>query len=115
MDMTAALDALVAQLEAGGVRAVVDARDVNPPCVLLRAPTLTFRFGKGYADAAFAAWCVVGDTGRRTSLDAVNTLIQQTQAALDYLAVDARPDDAILPDGSTLPIYVLTWTQRLPL
>lgn len=114
MNLRQALDDVVAVLEAGGVRAVTDARNVNPPCVLLRLPTLTYRFSKGYADAEMSGWCIVGDAGRDASIDAVSDLLTKAQDALNYIGVQARPDDAIMPYGATLPIYVLTWTQRIP-
>lgn len=113
VDLVGAVQAIVAKLEAGGVRAVTDARDVNPPCVQVRAPVLSWRFGKNCWDAEFSAWAITGDAGTTENLRAQSALIDAVQAALDGVVVSARPDDALMVDGSLLPIYVLTWSARI--
>lgn len=114
MDVTDALDAIVSTLTAAGIRAVYDGRDANPPGVLLRPPTINTRFGRGYWDGEFTAWLMVPDTGMGPSLRALSDLLDHVQTALNFAAVTARPDEATLADGSTVPIYVITWTQRVP-
>jgi hypothetical protein len=105
---------IVARLTAAGIRATLDGRDVNPPCVLVRPPTMTFRFGKGYWDADLTAWALVPDTGVGTASGALGELIDAVQNALGFAVVTARPDETTLSDGSTVPTYVLTWSQRIP-
>ena len=112
VDLAAETAAIIAELTAAGVRAVDDPRDANPPCLLLRPPELEFRFGKG-ADATWNAWLLVPDAGRHQVLQSLSQLIEDTQAALGGRAVSARPDDTQMPDGATLPMYVLTWTSRI--
>jgi hypothetical protein len=114
MDLKGAMQGIVDELVAAGVRATLDARDVNPPCVLLRTPTLNWRFQKGGWDAGFEADLLVPDSGRRGALADVGNLISTVQEALNYRGVSARPEDFLLADGSTVPGYVLTWTQRIP-
>lgn len=113
MDLAAATQAVVDQLVDGGVRATLDGRDMNPPCVQVRPPSLTFRFGKGW-DAAFEAWAMVPATGMRADLKALGELVDAAQAALVGAAVTATPDDVVLADGGTVPMYRLSWTQRIP-
>lgn len=114
MDLAAAVNDVVRRLKAGGVRAAVDARDINPPAVLVRPPALTYRFGKGYADAEWSVWVLVGSSGKSQELTQLSALLDQVQTALDHSGVTARPDDAVLPDGSTAPMFVLSWTSRIP-
>ena len=113
VDLEAAMQAVVDRLEAGGIRGYIDARDANPPCVLMRAPSLAYRFNKGSWDASWTAWLLVPDAGASQVLRAFGPLLEQVQNALGFAVVEARPDDTTMPDGSTLPIYVLTWTERI--
>jgi hypothetical protein len=112
MDIAAAAQDVVDQLVAGGVRAVVDGRDLNPPAVQIRPPTLHYRFGRGAA-ADWEAWAVVPDTGMRTDLAALSDLLEKVQAALGHVGVQARPDTVTLADGGTVPAYVLTWSSKI--
>lgn len=111
-DIEQAAQAIVDRLTAAGIRATFDARDANPPCVLLRSPTISYRFGTCH-DMSWTAWIIVPDSGRSQVMKTFGTLLDQVQAALEYAAVSATPDDAVMPDGSTLPIYALTWSERI--
>jgi hypothetical protein len=113
MDLAAAVQSVIDKLEAHGVRAVADARDVNPPCVQVRAPVLSYRFGKNCWDAEYTIWSITGDAGTTENLKAQSDLIGRIQWALDGVVATARPDDALMPDGSLLPVYVLTWSARI--
>lgn len=112
MDIYAAAVAVVDKLVADGVRATLDGRDLNPPAVLVRPPTVSYRFGRD-GDADWEAWAVVGDTGSKQSLDALSDLLERVSAAL-VRPVQARPDVISLADGSTVPAYVLTWSGKIP-
>jgi hypothetical protein len=114
VDLKAATQDVVDVLLAAGIRATIDPKSANPPCVLVRPPSITWRFGKGGWDAAWQAWLVVGDSGLPAVLDDQSELINQVQAALNYAAVTARPADTTMSDGATLPTYVLEWTSRIP-
>jgi hypothetical protein len=113
MDIAAATQDIVDRLTADGIRAVIDARDANPPCVQVRPPVISWRFGKG-ADAEWTALLMVGDVGTAQALKQLSELVELVQQALGFAAVNGRPDEAILPDGSTVPVYLLTWNQRIP-
>lgn len=114
MDLDAAVKAVVDRLTAGGVRATNDGRNANPPCVLVRPPSLTFRFGKGTWDAEWEAWAMVPATGQSGSLAALGDLVTAAQTALGGAVVTARPDEAQTADAATVPMYRLTWTARIP-
>lgn len=113
MDLDAAVQGVVDQLTDAGVRATNDGRNVNPPCVLVRPPTLSFRFGKGGWDGAFEAWAMVPATGQRTDLAALGELVTATQDALRGAPVTATPDEVTTPDGGTVPMYRMSWNQRI--
>lgn len=113
VDIDAAVQDIVDRLTTAGVRATVDGRDLNPPAVQVRPPTMHYRFGR-CANADWQVWVVVPDTGMRTSLAALSTLLEDTQAALNLAGVDATPNTVTLADGGTVPAYVLTWSSKIP-
>jgi len=106
-------DQLIAQLVAGGVRAVADERDVNPPCVLVSAPVVTFRFGRGAWDGDWRLFAIVGDTGRPAATAALDDLLEQVQAALRGALLTGTPTQYPGIDGAPpLPAYELTLTTH---
>lgn len=112
MRVDAAVGAVVDRLTAAGVRATDDGRNANPPCVLVRPPTLHYRFGKGWT-GDMEAWAMVPATGQRVDLTALGGLLEDVQAALAGAVVTATPDEATTADGGTVPIYRMTWTQKI--
>lgn len=107
------LDAYLAALNGAGIRATVDARDINPPAVQLRAPVLHYRFGRGCIAADWTARLILPDNGQREALAAALPLLQQIQDALLGAVVTATPADWDLPDGGgPAPGYQLTWTTH---
>ncbi len=114
--MTAPLDLLtgyLAALTAAGIRSTLDARDVNPPAVLLRPPTLHYRFGRGCVACDFTARLLLPDAGQKQALETALPLLQAIQDALPGVPLlDAVPGDFGLADGSTVPGYTLTWTTH---
>jgi len=99
-------------ITAAGVRCVLDARDVNPPSVLIRPPTLSYRFGRGCVGSEWAAWLMLPDAGQ---LDALRVGFPILDTITDALAgagvavVDATPSDFQSADGGTVPGFILTW------
>lgn len=113
MDPLARLDAYLEALRTAGIRAVVDGRDVNPPAVQLRAPTLRYRFGRGCTEADWTARLILPNTGQREALAAALPLLAAIQEALSGAVVEATPADWDLPDGGgPAPGYELTWTTH---
>lgn len=113
MDLATALAGLVDHLVESGVRATDDPRDINPPCVHVRPPQIAFDFKAGGYTASWELWCIVPDAGRHQSLKTVSELIEKTQAALGWKAVDGRPSDALLNDGTSAPMYILTFSEHI--
>jgi hypothetical protein len=114
VDIDAAVQGVVDALTAAGVRATQDGRSVNPPCALVRPPTLHYRFGKGSYEADFELWAIVPSTGHRTDLIALGELVTAVQGALNFAGVTATPDETSTADGGTVPMYRLTWSTRIP-
>jgi hypothetical protein len=113
VDLEKACKDIVDQLTAAGVRAAIDARDLNPPCVQVRRPTLHYQFGRSIATADWELWLLVPDSGTSQALKAASELLTAVQTAIGFAGVEATPDDAALPDGSTVPMYRLTWSKRI--
>lgn len=113
MNLAEAVAGIVQQLRDAGIRATDDARDLNPPAVQVRPPEIAWRFNKGGWTATWELWCIVPDAGAHQSLETVSDLIEQVQAALGWHAQSARPDSVVLPDLSTVPGYILTFTETL--
>jgi hypothetical protein len=112
--IAAVQDAVVGLLVAAGIRAVIDTRDVNPPCVFVGPPALAFRFGRGGSfDAEVTAQAIVGDTGGRATTAALDELLGQVGAALNWQLTAAVPGQYPAADGArTLPCYNLTVTSK---
>lgn len=113
IDLASAANVIVEKIRAGGIRATVDERDINPPAVWVGPPTMHFRFGKGWT-ADWTITAVVADTGRAYSLAALGTLVAQVQDSMGWLAVTARPVALQIPGGAApLPAYEMTFSERI--
>lgn len=114
MDVAAAAQAVVDRLTAGGVRATLDERDINPPCVFVGPPAVVYRFGRGDYTAEWTAWAVTGAAGRNVDLTNLGALLQAVGVALDWASVRADPYDLPLPhQAAPLPAYRMTWTETV--
>jgi hypothetical protein len=112
-DLQQALDALLVELRAGGLNAASDPAELTLPGVLVDAPALEVRFGKGWT-AAWTLVLAVPNTDRRTSLANLGDLLDATLSALNYQAQVARPVQLQLPDqGAPVPAYEISFTQRI--
>jgi hypothetical protein len=111
VDLAAEAQALADQITAGGLRAVIDARDVNPPCALIRPPVLGYRFG-GCNRLTWTIYVLTPDAGTRGALTVLGDDVEKVQAALGYPAAEVTPVDVALPDGGTVPGYSLTLITR---
>ena len=101
-------------LTAAGVRCALDARDVNPPSVLIRPPTLSYRYGRGCVGASWAAWVFLPDAGQLDALRVGFPLLDTIHAALADIGVailQAEPADFQTPDGATVPGFALNWNS----
>lgn len=108
-----ATDRIVARLKAAGLRAFIDPRAVNPPCLLVLPPTMSFSFGRGGYSADYTVLAVSSSTDKRTQWMELSDLITRTQEALGWMVTMVRPADVWSADQSTLlPGYEMTWTEK---
>ena len=114
VDVALAVSDVVGRLTAGGVRATLDERDINPPCVYVAPPAVEYRFGRGDFTATFTAWCVTGAAGRAADLSALGDLLDAVGIALDFAGIRADPADLLIPQqAAPLPAYRITWSERI--
>lgn len=115
VDVAAAVQAVVDRLTAGGVRATLDERDINPPCVYVAPPAVSWRFGRGDFTAEFTAWAVTGAAGRNIDLSNLGELLEAAGVALDFAGIRADPADltGIPQQSAPLPAYRFTWSERI--
>jgi len=111
-DVLALLQQAVDRLTAAGVRATLDPRDLNPPAVLIRPPTLHYRFGRGCVGLDWSARLYLPDPGTADALRLGLDQLEQAQAALGGAVTTATPGDFTLMDGATVPGYTLTWSTH---
>jgi hypothetical protein len=114
MDLAAAVATVVDRLSAAGIRAVSDPRNVNPPCVYVPPPQVSWRFPKGYADLVWAVVAVVPNSGRDPAIKNLGPLVGAAVDALSATPVTVgRPKDIFGTDGAApMPGYELTFTTR---
>jgi hypothetical protein len=114
VNVAGAVQDVVDRLLAVGIRATLDERDINPPCVFVPPPAIGWRFARNDFDAEFTIWCVTGAAGRRTDLVTLGELLDDVTAALQFAAVRAEPADLLIPhQAAPLPAYRLTWSERV--
>ena len=112
-DLLADMKRYQAALIAADVRCVLDARDANPPCVLIRPPRLSYRFGRGCVGAEWAAWLYLPDSGQLDSMRLGFPMLDTIHGALAGVGValmDATPADFQPADGGIIPGFILSWT-----
>jgi len=109
-----AVQGIVDRLLAVGIRATLDERDINPPCVYVAPPPITWRFARNDFDAEFTIWCVTGAAGRNVDLVNLGELLDDVTAALQFAAVRGEPASLLVADqAAPLPAYRLTWSERV--
>jgi hypothetical protein len=111
------LEAMLAvriKLESAGVRATIDDKSVNPPCVLIQPPAIVYRFGGKQADAEWTLLAVAPNSDKVAEIRALDKVLTETRAALDGAPVAARPAGVFTADGTaTLPAYELTYANKI--
>lgn len=104
------LNSYVVELTAVGIRATLDPRSVNPPCVLLIPPTMALDVAGG-GTATFTAYALTRGPG---NADAWKSLDQLTTQAIEVLPLESfEPGSYAVDDGTPLPCFTLTWTEAL--
>jgi len=113
MDIADAMQGLADKLTAGGVRATIDGRDVNPPCALIAAPVFRWVFGTGRVQADWRVLIVVPSSGARAELQLLGELVDKVAGVLGGEPVAATPMQYPDPGGGDpLPAYALSWTSK---
>jgi len=104
---------LADKLTAGGVRATIDARDLNPPAVLVAAPVFRWVFDSGRVSADWRVLAVVPSSGAGAELATLGALLDTIAGVLGGAPVTATPMSYPAPGGGDpLPAYALTWTSK---
>lgn len=111
-DLADTLTGLADTLTAAGVRATIDARDLNPPAVLVAAPVIRWAFGNRM-EVDYRLVAVVPDAGTGPALKALSGLLDDVSAALGGAPLTATPMPYADPGGGNpLPAYEITWTAK---
>ena len=108
-----AMQDLVNTLRAGGVRAALDRRDLNPPGVLVMPPTVEYQVDPTWAEAEWTLLCAVPDSGTGTAAQSLSDLVEQVREALGWTAVSGRAAQVTTTDGPPSPAYALTFTTQI--
>ena len=109
---------LCAAIEAqAGVRCVIDARNVNPPCVLIvPIPGRDYSAGAGTACGGYVVtWSIWALSAGPGNLDAAVVLGDLTDAVASLLpGITTQPTAYTVPGaGSPVPAVLITFTERL--
>jgi hypothetical protein len=114
VNVAGAVQGVVDRLLGSGVRATNDERDINPPCVYVAPPALTWRFARNDFECEFTLWVITNAAGRNVDLVNLGDLLDDVTQALQFAAVRGEPADLLLPQqAAPLPAYRLTMTERV--
>jgi hypothetical protein len=106
------LDGLVDQAEAAGIRATIDSRNVNPPCVLFAPATVTLNLNCG-GTAAFEAICIVPGPGNadayKTAHDLAASLVEHVLPQAETLT----PGSYGVDENTANPAMIVGWTGAI--
>ena len=112
MSIATATAAVLQTFLDAGVRAVDDARDINPPCIYLMPPEGAFRFDRHRADVTWTAYLVTGDAGARPATKALSELVDKIAGTFSFTTFD-RVGLTLSGGGDPLPSYQLTWKSTV--
>lgn len=107
------MQSLADKITAGGVRATIDARNVNPPCALIAAPVFRWVFDAGRIQADWRVLLVVPSSGATAELKTLGELLDKIAGVLAGVPVQATPMQYTDPGGGDpLPAYQIAWTSK---
>jgi hypothetical protein len=105
---------IIGKLEAAGIRATIDIKELNPPGCYLSPPELEFRFRQGDFTATYTLLVCAPNTTRRLQYAAMSSLLFAVQRALGERSPTARPVDVPTNDGTAVLLgYELSWHERV--
>ena len=105
-----AADETVQQLRAAGVRATMDVRNLNLPCVLVVPPAIVLDANCG-GTATFTAYAVSRGPGNADAWKSLDELLEKTAAVIDVEEV--RTSQYTIDETGALPALEIVWTQAL--
>jgi hypothetical protein len=112
VSIATATEDVLTRLLAAGVRAVDDARDLNPPCVYVVPPDANLRFDKGRAQLEWTAYLIVGNNGARPATRALSELLDKLAGVFPITTVRRQPLN-VPGGGDPLPAYELAWISTI--
>lgn len=111
LDLARVAEHIVEQLQAAGVAATVDNRDLNPPGVYVAAPIVTFDRLAGYT-CQFDLYVAVPNAGRSQALAELGPLLLTVRSV--WGTDTAYPVDLLVPDQTDpLPAYRIPITVHV--
>lgn len=109
-----AVEAVVADLRAGGVRATSDPRDLNRlPAVFVAVDTIREANLCGECETVVALVMVAKDTGNRLALSALSELYEDVRELVE-IDGDVTAESVTLPGSAPAPLPAFT-ARLLPL
>jgi uncharacterized protein YidB (DUF937 family) len=109
----AALDAVVAELTAAGLRASINPAKLTPPAVWVSLDKLIPELLDGNGAAQIRVNLIVPDTTLPQGLDALDQLLAKVWAVLPLAVEDVTPEGVVLPDSPN-PLPSLRVTVQVP-
>ena len=102
--MLAAVERIRDRIEQAGIRAVIDPRDISPPCVWVTVDQLRDTFLHGDPEVDVRVTAIVPDNGHRVALANLSDLVDQLLASGIVFDQPIEPEAVTLPSGgSALP------------
>lgn len=105
-----AAEEAVEELRAAGVRATMDVRNLNLPCVLIIPPAIVLDVNCG-GTAKFTAYAISRGPGNADAWKSIDELLDKVAAAVDVEEV--RPTQYTIDETGALPAFEVVWTRVL--
>lgn len=98
------------KLDAAGIRATVDPRSLNVPCVLLVPPAMVLDSSCGGL-ATFTAYALTRGPGNADAWASLDELVAKVAGVIPLESFE--PGSYTVDETSALPCFTLTWTEAL--
>lgn len=100
----------VTELRGAGIRATMDVRNLNLPCVLMVPPAFVGDISCG-GTATFKALIISRGPGNADAWKSIDDILGQLAAVVDVEEV--RPSEYTTDETGALPALEVVWTQAL--
>ncbi|MBF6085296.1 hypothetical protein IU485_28405 [Nocardia cyriacigeorgica] len=109
IDVAGVLDQVVATLAAGGVRASVDPRNLNPPCAWVVGRSVAHDLLGGGGTVTVNVYLIAPDAGTPQAWRTLTELLNDTLAVLDPDADTELSESITLPGGGgPVPAFLVS-------